>query len=63
MQKNARGYVQDTCRELKEAEQCLQQALETVEKESNRERIQNSLNQLMTVQTYCSETERILEQH
>lgn len=63
MQKNARGYLQETCRELKEAEKSLQQALETVEKEPNRQRIEQSLQQLSAVQAYCSETEGILEEH
>ncbi|WP_377888988.1 hypothetical protein [Alkalihalobacillus sp. R86527] len=63
MQKNARGYVQETCKELKEAERNLQHALETVEKDPNRQRIQESLNQLMAVQTYCNETEGMLENH
>ncbi|WP_270182160.1 hypothetical protein [Alkalihalobacillus sp. CinArs1] len=63
MEKNARGYVQDTCRDLKAAEASLQQALQTVEKEHNKQRIEESLSQLQAVQAYCSETESKLEEH
>lgn len=63
MEKNARGYVQDSCQALEEASRCLEQALSTVEKGQNRERIQQSLNELTAVQTHCGETASVLEQH
>ncbi|TKD71399.1 hypothetical protein [Pseudalkalibacillus hwajinpoensis] len=62
MEKNARGYVQDSCQALEEASRCLEQALSTVEKGQNRERIQQSLNELTAVQTHCGETANVLEQ-
>ncbi|MGA9290639.1 MAG: hypothetical protein WBV93_20085 [Anaerobacillus sp.] len=62
MKKNARGYVQDSCESLEKASQCLEQALSTVEKGANQERIQKSLDELMAVQSQCSETANILEQ-
>ncbi|MBN8207733.1 hypothetical protein JI666_03120 [Bacillus sp. NTK071] len=62
MEKNARGYVQDSCQALEEASRCLEQALSTVEKGQNRERIQQSLDELITVQTHCGETANVLEQ-
>ncbi|MGB7998954.1 MAG: hypothetical protein WCF60_02530 [Anaerobacillus sp.] len=62
MNKNARGYVQDSCESLEQASRCLEQALSTVEKGANRERIQQSLDELMAVQSQCSETANILEQ-
>ncbi len=62
MEKNARGYVQDSCAALEHASRCLEQALSTVEKGQNRERIQQSLDQLMAVQSKCSDTANVLEQ-
>lgn len=38
MDKNARGYVQDSFHSLQEAKNCLEHALQTVEKSDNRER-------------------------
>jgi hypothetical protein len=43
MQKNARGYVQDSCTALNEAKSCLQNALQTVEEQGNRQQIEQSL--------------------
>ena len=62
MEKNARGYVQDSCQALEEASRCLQQALSTVEKDQNRDRIQQSLDGLIAVQSHCSETANVLSQ-
>ncbi|MBF0708724.1 hypothetical protein IQ283_19165 [Alkalihalobacillus hwajinpoensis] len=62
MEKNARGYVQDSCRALEEASKYLEDALSTVEKGQNRDRIQQSLDELMTVQSHCNETANVLEQ-
>ncbi|WP_165994972.1 hypothetical protein [Bacillus sp. Cs-700] len=62
MEKNARGYVQESCQALEEASRCLQQALSTVEKDQNRARIQQSLDGLTAVQSHCSETVNVLSQ-
>lgn len=43
MHENARGYVQDSFQSLQEAKQCLEAALQTVEKDFNRARIEQSL--------------------
>lgn len=63
MEKNARGYVQESCQALEKASRCLQQALSTVEKDQNRDRIQQSLDGLTAVQSHCSETANVLSQH
>ena len=42
MHQNARGYVQDSFQSLQEAKQCLEAALQTVEKDFNRARIEQS---------------------
>ncbi|WP_431522031.1 hypothetical protein [Guptibacillus hwajinpoensis] len=54
--------MQDSCQALEQASRCLEQALSTVEKEQNRERIQESLQQLTAVQSFCSDTASVLEQ-
>ncbi|MGR5909060.1 hypothetical protein ACT7DL_31310 [Bacillus paranthracis] len=41
MHENARGYVQDSFQSLQEAKQCLEAALQTVEKDFNRARIEH----------------------
>ncbi len=43
MHENARGYVQDSFQSLQEAKHCLEEALQTVEKDFNRARIEQSL--------------------
>ncbi|TYR78713.1 hypothetical protein FZC66_18260 [Priestia megaterium] len=62
MQKNARGYVQDSCTSLNEAKACLQQALQTVEKDSNRERIEQSLQAVEHALEQCDATATTLSQ-
>ena len=62
MQKNARGYVQDSCSALETAKSSLQNALNTVEQDSNRERIQSSLQSVETALHQCGQTADILEQ-
>ncbi|APH03838.1 hypothetical protein [Bacillus weihaiensis] len=62
MQKNARGYVQDSYSALENAKTCLQDALQTVEKDSNRERIQQSLQSVEHALQQCGQTVDILEQ-
>lgn len=42
--KNARQYVQDACNQLESAKNGLNAALGTVEKQENRQPIQNTLN-------------------
>jgi hypothetical protein len=43
-QKNAKQHVQDVCTQLQTAQNCLNQALTTVEKPENRQKIQDTLN-------------------
>jgi type II secretory pathway component PulF len=62
MQKNARGYVQDSCTLLNEAKSSLEQALQTVERDSNREHIQQSLQTVESALQQCSSTASVLEQ-
>lgn len=42
--KNAKDHVQDVQSKLMDCEQCLNQAIASVEKQSNKEKIQNTLN-------------------
>lgn len=56
MQKNARGYVQDSVGALNEAKDCLQNALNTVEKGSNRDRIEQTLQQVNSALESCDQT-------
>lgn len=42
--KNARQHVQDVANYLQQAQNCLNQALSSVEKPENRQYIQNTLN-------------------
>lgn len=42
--KNAKQHVQDVCGQLQTAKSCLNQALGTVEKQENRQKIQDTLN-------------------
>ncbi|WP_226669455.1 hypothetical protein [Metabacillus litoralis] len=62
MQKNARGYVQDSYSALETAKTSLQNALQTVEKDSNREKIQSSLQTVEAALNQCSQTVNILEE-
>lgn len=62
LQKNARGYVQDSFQSLQEAKHCLEDALQTVEKESNRARIEQSLYAVEEALQRCDYTVHILEQ-
>ncbi len=62
MKKNARGYVQDSFHSLQEAKNCLEQALQTVEKSDNRERIEHSLQAVEDALQKCDHTVHILEQ-
>jgi hypothetical protein len=43
MDKNAHGYVQDSCNALSQAVSCLQNAIQTVVKPENRQKIEQSL--------------------
>ncbi|MGG0186821.1 hypothetical protein CN326_20310 [Bacillus sp. AFS018417] len=62
MQKNARGHVQDSCQALHEAKNCLQSALQTVEKSDNRQRIEQSLQAVQHALQQCDSTADILSQ-
>lgn len=62
MQKNARGYVQDSVSALNEAKDCLQNALNTVEKGSNRDRIEQSLQQVNSALQSCDQAAGVLGQ-
>ncbi|MCA1031160.1 hypothetical protein LCL95_09010 [Bacillus timonensis] len=62
MEQNARGYVQDSCTALNEAKNCLTNALQTVERDENRQRIQASLQAVENALNECGSTASILEQ-
>lgn len=62
MDKNARRYVQDSFHSLQEAKNCLEHALQTVEKSDNRERIEQSLQAVENALQKCNQTVNILEQ-
>ncbi|MFC0270951.1 hypothetical protein ACFFIX_05755 [Metabacillus herbersteinensis] len=62
MQKNARGYVQDSFSALNNAKESLQSALQTVEKNQNREQIEQSLQVVENALQQCSQTVNSLEQ-
>lgn len=61
MEKNARGYVQDSVSALNEAKDHLQQALHTVEKGSNRDRIEQSIQAVDQALQQCDQTADILK--
>ena len=61
MHQNARGYVQDSFQSLQEAKNCLEEALETVEKDFNRARIEQSLYAVEQAIQRCEYTVHILE--
>jgi hypothetical protein len=60
MQKNAHGYVQESCTALNQAVDCLHHAAQTVEKPENRQRIEQSLQTLEQALKSCVNTEQIL---
>lgn len=62
MQKNARGYVQDSVSELSNARENLQNALTSVEKDSNRKDIEQTLQAVESALQQCSQTADTLEQ-
>lgn len=62
LQKNARGYVQDSFQSLQEAKHCLEDALQTVEEDFNRARIEQSLYAVEQALQRCDYTVHILEQ-
>jgi hypothetical protein len=62
MQKNARGYVQDTFSALTTARDSLQSALQTVESDANRNNIEGSLRAVETALQQCGQTVDSLEQ-
>ena len=62
MQKNARQFTQDATTELKHAIECLQSALETVEKPQNHEKIEQALQACQTAYNQTNQTANILEQ-
>ncbi|PRT25658.1 hypothetical protein [Bacillus thuringiensis] len=61
MHQNARGYVQDSFQSLQEAKNYLEEALETVEKDFNRARIEQSLYAVEQAIQRCEYTVHILE--
>ncbi|MFX3625352.1 MAG: hypothetical protein ACE3JP_15315 [Ectobacillus sp.] len=62
MQKNARGHVQDSCTALNQAKNCLESALQTVEKADNRQRIEQSLQAVQNALHQCDSTAQMLSQ-
>ncbi|MFZ3589597.1 hypothetical protein ACOI1C_10000 [Bacillus sp. DJP31] len=62
MQKNARGYVQDSVSALSNAKENLQNALGTVERETNRTDIEQTLKTVESALEQCSQTANVLEQ-
>lgn len=62
MQKNARGFVQDSVSALETARTSLQSALQTVEKGTNREKIESSLQSVEVALQQCGQTVNGLEQ-
>ncbi len=62
MHQNARGYAQDSFQSLQEAKHCLEEALQTVEKDFNRARIEQSLYAIEQAIQRCDYTVHILEQ-
>ncbi|WP_456275802.1 hypothetical protein [Bacillus sp. AK128] len=62
MEKNARGYVQETYSALTTARENLQNALQTVERDSNRNEIQDSLQAVEEAIQQCSKTVSRLEE-
>lgn len=63
MQKNAREYVEDCCGSLHEAVTNLQSALQTVEKDYNRNDIQTSLQLVQEALQKCDSTRDQLAEH
>ncbi|KAA0546628.1 hypothetical protein FZW96_15435 [Bacillus sp. BGMRC 2118] len=61
MQKNARGYVQDSASALDNARESLQNALQTVEKDTNRTDIEETLNAVEAALQQCNQTVSALE--
>ncbi len=61
VEKNARGYVQDSYSALKEAQNCLTNALQTVERNENCQRIEASLQAVEQAMNECGNTASILE--
>ncbi|WP_175640586.1 hypothetical protein [Metabacillus schmidteae] len=62
MQKNARGFVQDSVSALETAKTSLQSALQTIEKGTNREKIGVSLQSVEAALQQCGQTANVLEQ-
>lgn len=62
LKKNARGYVQDSFHSLQEAKHCLEDALQTVEEDFNRARIEQFLYAVEQALQRCDYTVHILEQ-
>ncbi|WP_246938512.1 hypothetical protein [Bacillus pinisoli] len=62
MQKNARGYAQESYTSLTNAKDQLQQALQTVENDGNRQNIEQSLKMVEQALQQCSQTVSQLEQ-
>ncbi|MBM7659685.1 ribosome recycling factor [Bacillus mesophilus] len=62
MQKNARGFVQESYSALTNARENLQQALNTVEKNENRGQIEDSLRAVEDALQQCNQTVERLEQ-
>jgi hypothetical protein len=62
MQKNARGYVQESCTVLSNAKDLLQNALATVERDTNRENIEQSLQAVENALQMANQTASNLEQ-
>lgn len=62
MQQNARGYVQESYSALSNAKDNLQNALQTVENDTNRQNIEDSLRVVEQALQQCSQTVNRLEQ-
>lgn len=48
MEKNAKQHIQDVYHKLETSRTCLNEAMNTVEKDENRQQIQNTLNAVQT---------------
>jgi hypothetical protein len=55
-QKNAKQHVQDVTNHLQSAQNCLNQALTTVEKPENRQKIQDTLNSVNSAMQAANNT-------
>ena len=56
MEKNARQHVEDVYHKLQTSRTCLTEAVNTVEKEENRQQIQNTLNAVQSALQAATDT-------